>query len=73
MKTYIVILVLIVMSCKGQSDKNNQTERPKSEIIKTSDFELIKAENQKGLVILFPCFPCDAENTLSEFKIVDIV
>lgn len=26
----------------------------------------------KGLLILFPCFPCDAENTLSEFKIKKI-
>jgi len=60
------------MSCKGQNEKNNPTEIPDSEIIKTSEFKLIKAENQKGLLILFPCFPCDAENTLSEFKITEI-
>ncbi len=72
MKKYIIILVLIAFSCKGQSDKNNQTEKPKTEIIKTSEFELIKTENQKGLLILFPCFPCDAKNTLSEFKIEEI-
>ena len=72
MKKYIIILVLIAISCKGQSEKNNQTEKPKSEIIKTSEFKLIKVENQKGLLILFPCFPCDAENTLSEFKIEEI-
>ncbi len=60
------------MSCKGQNEKKNTTEIPTSEIIKTSEFELIKAENQKGLLILFPCFPCDTENTLSEFKIKDI-
>ncbi|MGI9525730.1 MAG: hypothetical protein ACR2MS_01325 [Weeksellaceae bacterium] len=69
---YIIILVLITMSCKGQFEKNNRTEKPKYEIIKTSEFELNKAENQKGLLILFPCFPCDAENTLSEFKISEI-
>jgi len=72
MKKYIIILVLIAIYCKGQSEKNNQTEKPKSEIIKTSEFKLIKVENQKGLLILFPCFPCDAENTLSEFKIEEI-
>jgi len=72
MKKYIIILALIAISCKGQSEKNNRTEKPKSEIIKTSEFELIKVENQKGLLILFPCFPCDAENTLSEFKIEEI-
>lgn len=40
MKKYIIILVLITISCKGQSQKNNQTEKPKAEIIKTSKFEL---------------------------------
>jgi len=72
MKKYIIILALITLSCKGQNEKNNPIEIPTSEIIKTSEFELIKAKNQKGLLILFPCFPCDAENTLSEFKIAEI-
>ncbi|MGB1211083.1 MAG: hypothetical protein ACPG41_06645 [Lacinutrix venerupis] len=72
MQKYIIILILIVMSCKGHSKKNNQTDYLKSEIIKTSEYQLIKAEKQKGLLILFPCFPCDAENTLTEFKIADI-
>lgn len=72
MQKFIIILVLIAISCKEQSVKNNLNESPKSEIIKTSEFQLIKAENQKGLLILFPCFPCDAENTLSEFKIAEI-
>ncbi|WP_339848528.1 hypothetical protein [uncultured Dokdonia sp.] len=69
---YIIILLLIGTSCKGKSEENNRTEKPKSQIIKTNEFELIKAENQKGLLILFPCFPCDAENTLSEFNISEI-
>ncbi|WP_452218925.1 hypothetical protein [Lacinutrix undariae] len=69
---YIIILLLIGTSCKGKSKENNQTEKPKPEIIKTNEFELIKSENQKGLLILFPCFPCNAENTLSEFKITEI-
>jgi len=69
---YIIILLLIGTSCKGKSEEKNRTEKPKSEIIKTNEFELIKAENQKGLLILFPCFPCDAENTLSEFNISEI-
>lgn len=72
MQKYIIILVLIAVSCKGQSEKNNRTEKQKYEIIKTSEFELIKSENQKGLLILFPCFPCNAENTLSEFEIAEI-
>lgn len=64
MKKYIIILILI--SCKGQTEKNIYSEN-----IKTSEYELIKAINQKGLLILFPCFPCDAEHTLSEFEIVE--
>ncbi|WP_103867483.1 hypothetical protein [Aquimarina sp. I32.4] len=72
MTKYIIILLLIITSCKGESEKDNRTEKPKFEIIKTSEYELIKTENQKGLLILFPCFPCDAKNTLSEFKIAEI-
>lgn len=72
MKNYLIFLVLIASSCKDQSKINNRTVNPISEIIKTSEFELIKAEKQKGLLILFPCFPCDAENTLTEFKIAEI-
>ncbi|GGX25996.1 steryl acetyl hydrolase [Aquimarina muelleri] len=74
MKTvnYIIILLLIATSCKEKVEEKNRTEKPKSEIIKNDEFKLIKAENQKGLLILFPCFPCDAENTLSEFKITEI-
>lgn len=72
MRTLIIILVLIVISCKGQNKENIQTEKPVSDEIKTSDFELIKSEKQNGLLILFPCFPCDAKNTFSEFKISEI-
>ncbi len=66
MKKYIIISILISISCKGQTEGNIYSEN-----ITTSDFELIKAENQKGLLILFPCFPCDAAHTLSEFEIVE--
>lgn len=72
MQKYIIILALITISCKGQNEKINPTEKPASGITRTSEFELIKAENQKGLLILFPCFPCDAENTMNEFKITEI-
>lgn len=72
MQKYLIILALITFSCKGQNEKNKPTEKPSFEIIKTSEYELLKAENQIGLMILFPCFPCDAENTLKEFKIVEI-
>lgn len=72
MNKYIILLVLIAISCKGQIEKNNRSKKAKSEIIETANFKLIKAKNQRGLLILFPCFRCDAVNTLTEFKITEI-
>lgn len=72
MQKFIIILVFITISCKEKTEKTNSIEKSTPETIKTSEFVLIKAENQKGLLILFPCFPCDAENTLNEFKISEI-
>lgn len=72
MQKYIIILAFISMSCKGQYEKNKPAEKAIPEIMKTPEFQLIKAENQQGLLILFPCFPCDAENTLSQLDIVEI-
>lgn len=67
---YILILLLISISCTGQVEKNNKADKTKSEYTKTDDYTLVKAKNQKGLLILFPCFPCDAQNTFNEFNIV---
>lgn len=68
----ILLLFLIITSCKSPKENINFPEQTAFEKIKTVDYELIKVENQKGLLILFPCFPCDASNTLSEFNITDI-
>ena len=37
-----------------------------------ADYRLAKANNQKALLILFTCYPCDAENTQNEFKILEV-
>lgn len=71
MQKYIIILLIFVVSCKGQNKKT----LPKtviSEIIKTPQYELVKVDKQNGLLILFPCFPCDIENTKTEFNIAQI-
>ena len=60
------ILMLFMISGCFSSDKESN---PKTIAI---DYELVKADNQKALLILFPCFPCDAENTKTEFKIIDV-
>ena len=72
MRTLIIFLALIAISCKGQNKENIQIKKTVSEKITTSEFELIKSGKQNGLLILFPCFPCDAKNTFSEFKISEI-
>lgn len=59
-------------SCKRNDKENHQTEKPKYENVTNSEFELIKSDKQKGLLILFPCLPCEAENTFSELKIEEI-
>lgn len=69
---YILSFLLLATSCHRQSEPNYRNSEPKHELISTSEFELIKAGNQQGLLILFPCFPCNAENTLSEFNIAEI-
>lgn len=60
------ILILFIISGCFSSDKESN---PKTIAV---DYELVKAKNQKALLILFPCFPCDSENTKAEFKIIDI-
>lgn len=72
MQKYLIIFLLITLSCKGQSEELNLTEKTKTEIVKNSQFKLIKAEKQKGLLILFPCFSCNAKSTLSHFNIAEI-
>ncbi len=64
MRKFLIVLVLIIISCKGQEFA--------LEIIKSSKFELLKSENQNGLLILFPCYPCNTEETLNEFKIAEV-
>ena len=73
MRNFILILAVVLISCKGEDKEEDKlTAKLTSEIVSTSDFELIKSEKKNGLLILFPCLPCDAKNTLSELEIGDI-
>ncbi|TQI71235.1 hypothetical protein JM79_2162 [Gramella sp. Hel_I_59] len=73
MRNFILILAVVLISCKGKDkEENKSTEKLNSERVSTSDFELIKSEKKNGLLILFPCLPCDAKNTLSELEIGEI-
>ena len=69
----IFLLIFVIFSC-AKVDKNSIKKNDAIstiENIKTSDYELFKTNNQNGVLILFPCFPCDSKNTLSEFYIID--
>lgn len=73
MKKILLFVLLAAISCKKKINKENPDENISSGSVITSEYELYKAKNQKGLLLLFPCFPCNAENTLDEFEIKDIV
>jgi hypothetical protein len=57
-------LLIILIAC-------TETKKIESKIISTKDYQLAIPEQQESLLILFPCFPCDAENTRAEFDIID--
>jgi len=77
-KFLILVVLLISISCsqntneKTKQDKVAQKQVSKTQNIITESYELMIPENQKGLLIIFPCFPCDAENTKTEFGIENL-
>ncbi len=63
-----ILLITITSSCGNKQDKSPTSAPTK---IISDDYELIIPKKQEGLLILFPCYPCDAENTRTEFNIID--
>ena len=61
---YLLFILGCLISC-GQVENGFA----QSQVIKSKDYELVLPEKQKGLLILFPCFPCGIENTTQEFRI----
>ena len=71
MRNYLILLISFLISCKANNNifsKSNSSPTTAN----SSEYKLIKAENQNGLLILFPAYPCDFSNTLAEFNIVDV-
>ncbi|MBK8443972.1 MAG: hypothetical protein IPL35_11420 [Sphingobacteriales bacterium] len=56
---FVLIVLFVAANCKSDS---NTTDR----VIKGENYELNIADEQKAVLILFPCFPCDIENTKTE-------
>ena len=60
---FVLIVVTILFSCKSSISEVNH--------IIDKEFEIYKVSNSKATLVLFPCFPCDIENTKNEFPIID--
>lgn len=54
----ILFTSLFLVCCK--------TRKEEIKVIKDQNYELKISNNQKAVLILFPCFPCDIENTKTE-------
>lgn len=70
----IISMLFILMACSKNKEvkQNEQTAPSESTNIVSDEYEFIIPKKQDGLLILFPCYPCNAENTRTEFNIVDI-
>lgn len=71
---HLLTILLCTLSCKQQKTETTAEPLvgPTTQTITTDTYELTFTEQQDGLLVLFPCFPCDAANTKAEFNIVDI-
>jgi len=56
----LVFISALLVFCKNE---NNEIK-----VVKNKNYELKISNDQKAVLILFPCFPCDVENTKTEAK-----
>lgn len=68
--SFSVLLCLVACSTPVANDRLTLNE-PAHPEIHTADYDLIIPADQKALLILFPCFPCDAADTRAESRIAD--
>lgn len=60
---FVLIVVIILFSCKSSISEVNH--------IIDKEFEIYKVVKSKATLVLFPCFPCNIENTKNEFPIIE--
>lgn len=55
---FLIVLSVVLSGCavKNTADK----------VVKEEQYELHRAQKQKAVLVLFPCFPCDSEHTKAE-------
>ncbi len=58
---------LLFAACQSPAPPQAQVPRE----IHTPTYDLLLPIDQKALLILFPCFPCDAADTRAESRIAD--
>jgi hypothetical protein len=59
----LVVIGMLLLACKTKSKAMKVVQEP--------EYELQIAANQKAVLILFPCFPCDRNNTKTEAKFLE--
>jgi hypothetical protein len=59
----ILLLILLLNSC--------ESKKREMKTMTNKDYELKITSSQKAVLVLFPCYPCDKENTKSEAKFLD--
>ncbi|HRH68481.1 MAG TPA: hypothetical protein PLB89_03140 [Flavobacteriales bacterium] len=64
---FACVSILLLSACQPPAPIKNL--RPKE--IHTPTYDLLLPNEQKALLILFPCFPCDAADTRAESHIAD--
>lgn len=60
-KAIIILFISVFLVCC-------KTKKTEIKIVKGKNYELKIATDQKAVLILFPCFPCNVENTKTEAK-----
>ncbi|TDE46753.1 hypothetical protein E0I26_01330 [Flavobacterium rhamnosiphilum] len=60
-KTVLILFISFFLVCC-------KTKSREIKIVKGGNYELKISNDQKAVLILFPCFPCDIENTKTEAK-----
>lgn len=60
---FVFLFAYVAFSCKQSVIE--------TKVSKELDYELKIVSNQKALLILFPCFPCDIEHTKQEAKFIE--
>ncbi|MFZ1688665.1 MAG: hypothetical protein WAU70_14650, partial [Flavobacteriales bacterium] len=69
MRQFSLWLVALVLLAACQPPPPTKEAPPRE--IHTTDYDLIIPAEQKALLILFPCFSCDAADTRAESRIAD--